>query len=91
MAALKKLPFVGKVVLGGLKNPWPHIKKEKPNVIALGYDQKPYVDFGELKKVAKVVRLKPHKAFKYKSSKIRLSLSEPSRTPLAAIRDPKKA
>ncbi|HTL39768.1 MAG TPA: adenylyltransferase/cytidyltransferase family protein [Methylomirabilota bacterium] len=37
------LPVVDKAVLGGLKDPWPHILKEKPDVIALGYDQKTYI------------------------------------------------
>ena len=37
------LPIVDKAVLAGLKDPWPHIMKEKPDIIALGYDQKTYV------------------------------------------------
>lgn len=41
--ALTLLPVVGKVVLGGLRDPWPHIVKEKPDIIALGYDQNIYV------------------------------------------------
>ena len=40
---LSLLPIVDKVVLGGLKDPWPHIQKERPDIIALGYDQKVYV------------------------------------------------
>ncbi|MBI2356349.1 MAG: adenylyltransferase/cytidyltransferase family protein [Candidatus Doudnabacteria bacterium] len=70
-AALKKLPFIDKVVLGGLKNPWPHIRKEKPDVIALGYDQMPYVSMNQLKKIAKVVRLKAFRPSIYKSSQLR--------------------
>jgi FAD synthetase len=69
--ALRKLAFVDKVVLGGVINPWPHIRREKPGVIALGYDQKPYVTMTELKKTAKIVRLKPHKPKVYKSSRLR--------------------
>lgn len=38
-----KLSFVDKAILGASGNPWPHIKKEKPNVFALGYDQANYV------------------------------------------------
>lgn len=34
--------YVDKVVLGGLKNYLPHILKERPNIIALGYDQDKY-------------------------------------------------
>jgi len=43
MTNVSLLPVVDKVVLGGLKDPWPHIVKEKPDVIALGYDQGSYV------------------------------------------------
>lgn len=38
-----KVPYVDKIVLGGLRDPWPHIVKEKPDVIALGYDQGNYI------------------------------------------------
>lgn len=37
------LPVVDKAILGGLKDPWPHILKEWPDIIALGYDQKSYI------------------------------------------------
>ncbi|MBI4049512.1 MAG: adenylyltransferase/cytidyltransferase family protein [Candidatus Doudnabacteria bacterium] len=70
-AIIKKLKFVNKVVLGGLKNPWPHIKKEKPDIIALGYDQNPYVKITELKKISKVVRLEPYKHDRYHTSILR--------------------
>lgn len=68
---LKKIKIVDKVVLGGVASPWPHIKQEKPDVIALGYDQKSYVVMKELKKIAKIVRLKPYKPKHYKSSRLR--------------------
>lgn len=71
VAALKKLKFVNKVMLGGLKNPWPHIKKEKPDIIALGYDQKPYVNPNDLRRAAKIVRLKSFRPRVYKSSRIK--------------------
>lgn len=71
VTVLRKLKFVDKVVLGGVKNPWPHIKKEKPDVIALGYDQKPYVSLKQLKKIARVVRLKAFRPEVYKSSRLR--------------------
>ncbi len=70
-ARINKINLVDKVVIGGLKNPWPHIKKERPDVIALGYDQQSYVDIEELRKIARVVRLKPFKQSIYKSSRIR--------------------
>ena len=81
------LPVVDKAVLGGLKDPWPHIVKEKPDIIALGYDQSTYVrEKGQgrreeknleevlLKhglKKTKVVRLKPHWPQIYKSKILR--------------------
>ncbi|MBI2607816.1 MAG: adenylyltransferase/cytidyltransferase family protein [Candidatus Doudnabacteria bacterium] len=73
MNNLKRLQFVDRVVLGGQQNPWPHIRKETPDLIALGYDQKPYVDLKELKKIAKVVRLKAFKPKIFKSSKLKQS------------------
>ena len=82
------LPIVDKAVLGGLKDPWPHIVKEKPDIIALGYDQGIYVGGrgkGEGKaleeelikhglKKTKVVRLKPHWPQVYKSNILRSKL-----------------
>ncbi len=69
---VKKSKLVDKVVLGSLKNYFFHIKKEKPNIIALGYDQKAYVK--ELRKdlknnnfLIKIKRLKPYKQNIYKS------------------------
>jgi len=40
---ISMVPFVNKVMLGGLKDPWAHIIKQKPDIIALGYDQGIYV------------------------------------------------
>jgi len=77
---IAKLKFVDKVVLGGTRDPWPHIKKINPEVIALGYDQKPYLANSlkdlerELKKrkiTVKVVRLRGYMVRKFKSSKLR--------------------
>ncbi|MDE2399959.1 MAG: adenylyltransferase/cytidyltransferase family protein [Patescibacteria group bacterium] len=72
MILLKKCPLVDKVILSGVKNHIPHILKEKPNIIALGYDQRAYVQ--NLKKdlknkglIVKIIRLKPHKEKIYKS------------------------
>lgn len=66
-----KLEFVDKVVLGGIKDALSHIKKESPEIIALGYDQKSYILMKELKKIAEVVRLKPYQEKLFKSSKLR--------------------
>src|ERR1035437_7835824 len=43
-ALVKKSKFVDKVVLAGKVKYLPHILKEKPDIIALGYDQKAYID-----------------------------------------------
>lgn len=68
------------VVLGALKDKYEIIKKYKPDVIALGYDQEAFVDklreklleYGLTK--TKIVRLKPFHPERYKSSKIRRDL-----------------
>lgn len=44
MALVKKCKLADKVVLSGIKNHLPHIIKEHPDIIALGYDQKAYID-----------------------------------------------
>jgi FAD synthetase len=69
---VKKCNLVDKVVLSGVKNHLPHIKRENPDIIALGYDQKAYVK--NLKKdlknkgiLVKIVRLKPYKKEIYKN------------------------
>ena len=73
LAVIKKCPLVDKSVLGGLKSHIPHILKEKPDIIALGYDQLAYVK--NLKKLlqksglkVKIVRLKAFYPKVYKSS-----------------------
>lgn len=86
---LKKLKLADKVILAGLTDPWPHIQKEKPEIIALGYDQRSYINKQitnnkkqeklletELRKhglKTKVVRLKPFRPNVFKSSKLRSS------------------
>lgn len=66
MALVKKCKLVDKVVISGIKNHLPHIVKMLPDIIALGYDQKAYIQ--NLKKdlknkgiLVKIVRLKPFK------------------------------
>ncbi len=66
-----------KVLLGSLSDKYAVIKKYKPDVICLGYDQKFFVDdlreklneFGLQKTM--VEKMKPFKADIYKSSKLR--------------------
>jgi len=76
MVLAKKCKLVDQVVLSGLKEHLPHIIKMRPDIIALGYDQKAYVQ--NLKKdlknkgiLTKIVRLKPHKEKIYKNHLLR--------------------
>ena len=72
---LKNNNLIDKAVLGGLKDKYEIIKKFRPDVICLGYDQKTFTeglknkikDFG-LK--IKIVILKSYKPEIYKSSKL---------------------
>jgi len=73
---IKKSKLADEVILGNVGNKYTVIKKYKPNIICLGYDQKFFVrglkqkirDFG-LK--TKTIKLKPHKTEIYKSSKLK--------------------
>ena len=69
---VKKCKLVDRVVLAGIKNHLPHILKERPDIIALGYDQRNYTK--NLKKdlknkglVVNIVRLKPYKKHTFKN------------------------
>ncbi len=70
---LKELNIADKVRLGSLGDKYKVIRDEKPDIIALGYDQKFFVD--DLKSIigknVRIVRLKSHKPNIYKSSKLR--------------------
>jgi len=77
MNLVKKSGFADRVVLAGKINHLPHILQEKPNIIALGYDQKAYVK--NLKKDLKnkgisveIVRLKPFKEEIYKNHLLKI-------------------
>ncbi|PIP69187.1 FAD synthase [Candidatus Nomurabacteria bacterium CG_4_9_14_0_2_um_filter_32_10] len=72
MILVRKSKLVDKVILSGLKNHIPHIAKENPSIIALGYDQKVYVknlkkDLKDKGILVKIVRLKPFKEKIYKN------------------------
>jgi cytidyltransferase-like protein len=74
---VKKCKLVDKVILSGLSAHLPHIIKERPDIIALGYDQKAYIQ--NLKKdlknkgvLVKIVRLKPYKEKKYKNHLLKI-------------------
>lgn len=72
---IQKLKIVKKALLGHLKDKYLVIKKIKPEIICLGYDQKFFIrdlpkkikEFG-LK--TKIIRLKPYKSDIYKTSKM---------------------
>ena len=76
MKNLRKLKIADKVVLGYIKEPYKIIAEENPDIICLGYDQILFVEglekwLKDKKMNVKVVRLKPHKPHKYKSSLLR--------------------
>ncbi len=77
IALIKKCVMVDKVVLGGLSRHLPHILKERPDIIALGYDQSAYVaniekDLKNKGVSVKVVRLKPYRAKVYKNHLLKM-------------------
>jgi len=73
---VQSIPFVDKVILGGLDDPYAIIGEIKPDVICLGYDQ--FSFSGNLKKELKkrmlnpeVYRISAYKEHIYKSSKLK--------------------
>ena len=70
---ISDLQIADKVILGNISDKYQVIKEEKPDIIALGYDQRAFVD--KLKTIVnkntKIVRFKPYKENIYKSSKLR--------------------
>lgn len=73
LEAVKGLKLASKEVLGSLTDKYRAIKKYRPDIICLGYDQTNFTDRlkDELKKLklkTKIVRLKPFKPHKYKTS-----------------------
>lgn len=74
--AVKGLNLGNKVLIGNLTDKYGAIKKYRPDIIGLGYDQK--YNALELKNVmkkiklnTKIIRLKPYRAHKYKTSIIK--------------------
>lgn len=63
--------LVDQALLGDLKDPYVSIRKKKPDIICLGYDQKEFTkDLRSLFPEIKVIRLKPFKEKIYKTSKL---------------------
>ncbi len=82
LAAVATLPFVTKAVLASAdpSRRYAFIKRVRPSVIALGYDQTHYTENlpAELAKRGirvRVVRLKPHHPRRYKTSILRRTLA----------------
>lgn len=78
MILVRKCKLVDEVVLSGVKNHIPHIIKESPDIIALGYDQKAYVknlekDLKNKDMVVKIIRLKSYKEKIYKNHLLHIS------------------
>ena len=71
--AIKDLGLKGQAILGGLHDRWEVVRKFRPDIICLGYDQK--IDLKALNELitserffCEIKRLKPFKPEKYKSS-----------------------
>lgn len=72
MLLVRECELVDRVVLSGAQDHLAHIVKIRPDIIALGYDQKAYVK--NLKKdlknkgiLVRIIRLKPYKEKIYKN------------------------
>ena|SRR3989344_2651237 len=76
---IKNSGFADKVVLSGIRDHIPHILKEQPDIIALGYDQYAYVknlkqDLKDPK--IKIIRLKSYKPHIYKNHLLHVAKPE---------------
>ena len=73
---IKSSGLANEVVLGNLRDKYAVIRKYKPDVIALGYDQKSFSEglkkkLKEFKLKTKIIRLKAYKPKIFKSSKMK--------------------
>lgn len=73
MKAVKQLRIANKTRLGYLDNKYQVIAEEKPDIVALGYDQRAFIDNLEniLNPHVQIVRLSPYFPEKFKSSLLR--------------------
>ena len=67
------LKLANKVIIGSLTDKYAAIKKYRPNIICLGYDQTSFTNqlragLNKLKLKTKIIRLKPFRPRKYKTS-----------------------
>lgn len=72
---VQKAPGVDQAMLGGRRQYFNHIRRQNPDIIALGYDQKAYVtelrrDLKKAKMMTRIVRLRAYKSESYKTSLI---------------------
>jgi len=79
LGAIKGLKLASMVIMGSITDKFAGIKKYKPDIICLGYDQTYFVKqlkekIIKLKLKTKIIRLKPFKAHKYKTSIIKSKL-----------------
>ena len=75
-AFLKYISIVDEVLLGNKHNPYKIISETKPNIIALGYDQKMFVDkltdaITDMGLEIQIVRLSEYNPGKFKTDKIK--------------------
>ncbi len=80
---IKNSRLADEVILGSLTDKYAVIKKYRPDIICLGYDQKHFI--GGLKKKpdsfglkSNIVRLKPYAPGRYKSSKLKHQTLKPA-------------
>lgn len=71
---VKRLNIADKVVLGAKDNYIFHIVKEKPDIVALGYDQKAYTESLKEKLLKKGVRIKIRRLKSYFPQKYKSSI-----------------
>ena len=83
LKAVKVLKLADKAVLGSLGDKYGVIRKYRPDIISLGYDQKHFVsqlkdELKKLKLKTEIIRLKPFKPSKYKTSIIKNEITHNS-------------
>jgi len=81
LGTVNGLKLADKVILGSLTDKYAAIKKYQPDIIALGYDQKYFTErlkdaLKKFKLNAKIIRLKPFKPHKYKTSILNVIASD---------------
>ncbi|MFA6383592.1 MAG: adenylyltransferase/cytidyltransferase family protein [Parcubacteria group bacterium] len=78
---IKNSQLADKVILGGIGDKYAVIKKHRPDIICLGYDQKYFIDGlrEELErsglKKTKIIKLKSYRPEIYKTSKLKANFS----------------